>query len=122
MQLDGPMQTLSGHPLDARVSPGDLEQTLCEQSFELAYPGQDIFAGDHAEIGADGGHTDRMTTQRSVILPTLALELLDDGLRHHDRRDRRRAAPQRFAQRHNVRTALATLKREPSPRPPRAGH
>ena len=43
MQFDGPMQALSRHASDARMPPGDLEQTLGEQSFELPYPGEDVF-------------------------------------------------------------------------------
>src|SRR5258708_14127528 len=63
-----------------------------------------------------------MTTQRSVVLPPLAFELLDNGLRPPARCDRRSAAPQRLTERHDIRAALAALKREPSPRPPRAGY
>ena len=116
------MQTLPRDTLHARMPLCDRKQAPGEPGLELPHARQNIFVGDDAEIGADRGHADRMTAQCPVVLPTLTLELLDDGLRHHDRRDRRRTTAQRFAKRHDIRAALGALEREPSTRPSGTGH
>src|SRR5712664_1132252 len=71
VQLDRPMQALPPYALHAWMPPRNLEQALGEHGLKLAYTGQNIFVGDDAEVGADRGHANRVTTQRSVVLPTL---------------------------------------------------
>ena len=121
VQLHRPVQPLPRHALHARMLLRDREQAAGEQLFQALHVLQNFLFADDLQVGADGGHADRMAAQRAVILPARALEPLDDVLRHHDRSDCRRPAAERFSERHDIGAALRALEREPAACAARAG-